>query len=316
MTRKVSFVISVCNEEKNLPLLLEELSKLQGSFQSFEAIFIDDGSTDGSFSVLEDFCSRHSWSKLIQFSRNFGHEASIKAGITASTGDAICILDADLQHPPEIARQLAEGILAGKDVLFGRRKVQGIPGFSLRRIFSTLYYFLLRHLTRLPFKEGFTDFFAISRRVKEYLIALQEHYSFARGQIIWPFSQVEYIEYEGPQRKYGKTKYNLRKLFGIAMYSIFTYSRIPVTYFLIASFLSIIVALYILLSSAYDKYVLKLNITGFPTIYGLFFLLLGINVFFCSIIIEYILLIFQNQENRPRYFITKKVNFEGDDPPV
>jgi dolichol-phosphate mannosyltransferase len=258
---------------------------------------------------MKYYSEKYDWIKIVKLSKNFGHEASMKAGIEHASGDAICVLDADLQHPVDIALKLVDEILAGKDIIFGKRKKD--KNMSLRKICNITYYYLLKKLTGLPFQEDFSDFFAISLRVREYVLKLQEQYNFIRGQIMWPFDRIDYIEYEERDRKHGKTKYNFTKLISVAIYSIFTYSKIPVTYFIFSGLFSIMIAVYIVLKSTYEKYILKLHIEGFPTIYSLFMLIIGVNMIFYSIIIEYIMLIFQQQKNKPTYFILEKVNFQN-----
>lgn len=310
MTKKISFVISVYNEANNLPDLLKELDKVRNKYKPLEIIFIDDGSIDRSYSIIKEEAEKSEDIKIIKFSRNYGHEAAMRAGIEYATGDAICVMDSDLQHPVDIAIKITDKILEGKDVVFGKRKCKNLSVFSIRRICSVFYYYLLKKTTKLPLEEGFTDFFAISKKIKEYLLDLKEQYSFIRGQIIWPYREVDYITYEEPKRKFGFSKYNFKTLIGLAIYSMFTYSKIPVTYLLFTALFSTIISLYILIKSTYDRFILKVPIEGFPTIYGLLLLIIGLNLFFYSIIIEYVLIIFQHQKSKPSYFISKEINFD------
>jgi polyisoprenyl-phosphate glycosyltransferase len=223
----LSIVVPVYNEEQSLPLLREQLSKLVHELLcKVEIILVDDGSVDRTHALMHDWAVADPTVKLIALSRNFGHQIAITAGMDASSGDAVVIMDADLQDPPSLIPEMVRGYCAGYDVVYGQRTERdGETRF--KRATASLFYRVMRRFVdpRLPADTG--DFRLVSRRVIEDLRRIREHDRFVRGIVAWVgFAQLA-VPYRRAARVAGTTKYPLIKMMRLAFDAIVSFSDLP-----------------------------------------------------------------------------------------
>lgn len=301
----VSVVIPAYNEEAVLPAMLERLKALQKECHSLrlEFLFVDDGSTDNTRSILEQahyssgFC-------LISFSRNFGHQAAVSAGINHATGDYIAIIDGDLQDPPEAIPGMVNLLLeTGSDVVYGVRRRRKEPAY--KRFSYYLFYRLLRRLTPISIPLDSGDFSVISKRVARVINEMPEKHRFVRGLRSYVgFKQVPFY-YSRDSRAAGNPKYTFVKLMGLAADGIFTFSEIPLK---IATCLglSISIASFLFgLSIIIWRLISGAVLPGFATLsVGLFFLG-GVQLLCLGILGEYIGRIHSEVKMRPSYVVDK-----------
>jgi dolichol-phosphate mannosyltransferase len=230
---KISLVISVYNEEDVLPIFWEELVEHMERMRehTFEVIWVNDGSSDSSQSLInkiekEDQSERRSHIS-IEFSRNFGHEAAMTAGINDSTGDAVICLDADLQHPPSKIPEMIQSFSEGNDIVIMSRKSREDHGVFKRGL-SRWFYRLLNNLSDFKFEENASDFFLISKRVAEFLEwNYNERNRFIRGFIQTIGFNRKTLEFDAPKRQGGESKYSFRTLLSLANIAIFSFSKKP-----------------------------------------------------------------------------------------
>jgi len=305
--KKISVIFSVFNERESLPLLfsrvIEEISHLP---YAFELIFVDDGSTDGSEQVIRSFPADDSSNyrvRMIRFSRNYGHEAAMTAGIDHCRGDAVICMDADLQHPPELIREMIACFESGNDIVtMIRSRNNGLSSLSNR--FSTLFYKIINLLSPVSLKENASDFFLISGKVAAILrSSFRERNRFLRGIVQTLGFPHTSIEYSAPARVAGKTKYPFLKLSAFTLQALVSFSKTPLFLGIWCGFIfglfSVILALYTLWTylsgtnppSGYTTIVLFLSLS-----FSILFFLIGI----MGIYIGYL---FDEQKQRPLYLV-------------
>lgn len=301
----VSVVIPVYNEEAVLPVMLERLEALRKACHPLrlEVLFVDDGSTDNTRRILEQAYYASGF-YLISFSRNFGHQAAVSAGINHATGDYIAIIDGDLQDPPEAIPGMVNLLLeTGADVAYGVRRRRKEPPY--KRLSYYMFYRLLRRLTPISIPLDSGDFSVISRRVARVINDMPEKHRFVRGLRSYAgFTQVPFY-YSRDSRAAGDPKYTFAKLMSLAADGIFTFSEIPLK---ISTFLGLSISVVsLLLGIVFILWRLSSGavLPGFATLsVGLFFLG-GVQLLCLGILGEYIGRIHSEVKMRPSYVVDK-----------
>ena len=222
-----SIVVPVYNESQSLDHCIERLtSVMQGLGEPFELVFVDDGSSDESFSILERHTRADSRIHTLSLSRNFGHQAALFAGLEASRGQAVISLDADLQHPPELIPQMIERWRQGSEVVYTVKKAnQSIS--RTRRVAMACAYSLIRFSTGLVLSFGQSDFRLLDRAVVDAIVRMPERRKFLRGLVSWAGFRQSALEYEPALRYAGASKYSYKRLFRLAFDGLFSFSVLP-----------------------------------------------------------------------------------------
>lgn len=253
--KKVSIVIPMYNEEEvanksytKIKDILENLKQYE-----YEIIFVNDGSKDSTLSILQKIAKENEKVKVLSFSRNFGHQAAVTAGIKEVAGDAIVIIDADLQDPPELIPQMLELWEDGNEVIYGKRKAR--KGESLFKLMTAkMFYNTLNALSDVDIPKDTGDFRLVDRKVVDTINNLSEHNKFLRGLFSWVGYKQYAYEYERQERKAGKTKYPLKKMLKLASDGIVSFSTKPLKIVgglgIITIIISIIILIYSLISYA------------------------------------------------------------------
>lgn len=300
--KRVSLVFPVYNEEKVLPFLYERVCQIIGQLDyDFEVILINDGSRDTSLSLMKQFHQADSRFKIIDFSRNFGHQVAITAGIDFATGDAVILMDADLQDPPELVPQLLSKWNEGYQVVYGIRKTRKEHIF--KRMAYALFYRILEYISDIPIPLDAGDFCLMDRVVIDTLKSMQERNRFVRGLRSWAgFRQIG-LAYSREKRYRGEVKYTLSKLMNLALDGIFAFSYFPLRLASYTGFIISIVSFLGILIYLYKKLVVGGEPQGFPTLVILILFMGGIQLIFLGIIGEYIGRIYDEVKKRPNYVI-------------
>ena len=315
---KLSIIIPCYNEEEVLPLTLEKLKTLSNEwssrddFKSFEFLFVDDGSQDGSAELLAEATIACQQFKVIHFSRNFGHQAALLAGYEFAKGDVIVSLDADLQHPPEFIMTMLDKIKEGHDVVYAARQTQKDESWFKRKT-SELFYWLMKKLG-VSIIPHHADFRMITRRTLNAFLKFNENNLFIRATFPIVGFPSCIIYYDRPGRKAGKTKYPLRKMLEFAIDGLTSFSVVPLR---ICSMVGLVVSLFALLMLLYSIVVKIFGgaIPGWTSTVAPLYLLGGVQLLFLGIVGEYIGKIYFEVKNRPRYIIQETVNFGEDNVP-
>ncbi len=312
MTQKESLtvVIPVYNEESCLEELIARLLKLKNNSDNveFSFIFVNDGSRDKSLDILTRYAETYSFFKIINLSRNFGHQMAITAGIDYANSDYVAIMDADLQDPPELIEKLYEKIKEGYDVVYAKRiKRRGESFFKLAT--ARLFYFFLNKLGRIDFPLNTGDFRLFNHKVLNSFKNMREQHRFIRGMIPWLGFNSAPVYYERDRRFAGNTKYPVRKMFIFALDAIFSFSNAPLR---IGSYIGLSMISFSILGGIfmlYLRFFTSYYVPGIPAVILSIILLSGVQIFMIGIVGEYIGRIFQETKNRPLYIVDRLINF-------
>lgn len=306
---KLSVVVSVYNEEKALREFYKETNKIleqiKNSGWEHELIFVNDGSADNSLSILEELAKEDHDVKLISFSRNFGHEAAMIAGIDHSTGDGIICMDADLQHPPECIPQIIEKFDAGYEVINMVRTKNESAGL-IKNITSSGFYWLINHISDVHFEPNASDFFAISSHVAQVLKDnYREKVRFLRGYVQNVGFKKTNIEYEARARVAGESKYSIKKLFIFSINTILCFSNMPLKLGIYAGVFSAALGVLVMVYTLCTRQGAP---SGYATIVVLLCFMFAMMFLLIGIIGEYIAILFTELKDRPVYIIEKTEN--------
>jgi len=299
----LSVIIPVFNEAKILEELIRRIvSSIEQVTMRYEVIFVNDGSTDRTQEILKAICRDNARIHYISFSRNFGHQIAISAGMDFSTGDAIVTIDGDLQDPPELIAEMYREYQAGFKVVYAKRKVRkGETWF--KRFTARLFYRVLAKLVSFSIPLDVGDFRLISRDVLHYLKQMKEYDKFIRGQIAWLGFKSTYVLFDRDERRYGKTNYPFRKMLRLAFNGITGFSDTPLK---VATTLGFVVCFISFIIGAYAVYAYFAGLQKLPgwasTMVTVTFLG-GAQLLSLGIIGEYISRIISNVRNRPLYVI-------------
>ena len=307
--RKLSVVVSVYNEEKALREFYKETNKIleqiRKSGWEHELIFVNDGSSDNSLSILEELAKEDHDVKLISFSRNFGHEAAMIAGIDHSTGDGIICMDADLQHPPECIPKMIEKFDAGYEVIIMVRTKNESAGL-IKNITSSGFYWLINHISVVHFEPNASDFFAISRHVAQVLKDnYREKVRFLRGYVQNVGFKKTNIEYEARARVAGESKYSIKKLFIFSINTILCFSNMPLKLGIYAGVFSAALGVLVMVYTLCTRQGAP---SGYATIVVLLCFMFAMMFLLIGIIGEYIAILFTELKDRPVYIVEKTEN--------
>lgn len=312
-TQDLSVVIPIYNEEETLPRLHQRLVEVLNNIgMSYEIIFINDCSTDNSFNIMEEFNRLDKRIKILSFSRNFGHQAAITAGINFSKAKAVVVMDGDLQDPPEIIPKFVEKWKLGYEVVYGIRTKRKEP--ILKRALYKVYYRLLSKLSDIDIPLDSGDFCLMDSKVVSLLNSIPERNRFVRGLRRWVgFKQVG-LEYERAKRYKGSPKYTFLKLSKLGLDGIISFSGIPLrvagfTGFIISS-ASVIYSVVILINRIINT---SGQIPGWTSIVVGISFLGGIQLMVMGLLGEYIIRIFDEVKRRPLYVLNAAVGFHNKD---
>ena len=314
--KKISVVIPMYCEEEVADIcykrVVNNLKKLSDKY-SYEIIFINDGSKDSTLEILKKIASNDDNVKIISFSRNFGHQAAVTAGIRNVTGDVVIIMDADLQDPPELFNGMIEKWEEGYEVVYGKRRTR--EGESIFKLLTAkMFYNTLNKLSEIEIPKDTGDFRLVDRKVIDVIATLPEHNKFLRGLFSWVgFNQYPY-EYNRVNRVAGKTKYPFKKMFKLATDGILSFSAKPLKVVGAIGFFSVIVSIAILAYSIVS-FVFKLNslTPGWTSIMCTMTFIGGIILISLGMIGEYIARIYEESLGRPEYIIDELINFKGEE---
>ncbi len=302
---EISVVIPVFNEQEILDELYDRLTRTVGSITSdYELIFVNDGSRDLSLSKIMALAGQDEKVYYINFSRNFGHQLAVTAGLDHCRGRAVVIIDADLQDPPELIPEMYAKYREGYEVVYARRT--GRKGESwFKKASARMFYRMLRRMTSIEIPLDTGDFRLIDRRIVEQLKLMPEQNKFLRGQIAWMGFRQTFVEFERDARKYGKTGYPFGKMLRFALDGITGFSDKPLRFVTNVGILVSSIAFIIIIYAVISHFFLHCTITGWTSLIISSMFIGGIQLVSIGIIGEYISRINTNVRNRPLYIIEK-----------
>ncbi len=304
----LSLVIPVYNEEE---VLKESFSRMDTAMKStgypYEIVYVNDGSRDGTLQQLRELASAHSQVKVLSFSRNFGHQLAVTCGMDAAKGDALIIIDVDLQDPPELIPQMIKMWESGADIVYGKRLKRKGETF-LKKLTAAMYYRLLSWMSAYPIPLDTGDFRLIGRCVADQFLLMREHNRFLRGMSAWMGYNAVPIEYERQERFAGSTKYTLKKMLRLASDGITGFSDKPLT--LPMQFGIALLALSGLGLVALIVLACVSGVAPWLWAAGGILLVQGLSLFFMGLQGMYFGRIYDEVKGRPLYIVSEKLNLE------
>lgn len=304
--KKISIIIPAYNEEESLPMLYERLKKLMDEQKNyeFEVLFVNDGSKDKTIKIIKEFRQKDNRISYVDFSRNFGKEIAMIAGLDYAKGDAVIFMDADLQDPPELIPELIKYWEDGYDDVYARRSSRKGETW-LKKFTSKMYYRVLQSLTRVPIQKDTGDFRLLDRRCVNALKKLRESQRCSKSMFSWIGYNKKEVLYERDPRIAGSTKWNYRRLIDLAIDGITSFTTSPLrisTYLSIPTFLALFIYfIYVIVKC----FVVKEMIQAYQAIILLILFFSGIQILLFGIIGEYLGRIFNETKNRPLYFVNE-----------
>jgi glycosyltransferase involved in cell wall biosynthesis len=313
---QLSVVIPVYNEAEALPALIAALTRvLASSRYTYEIIFVDDGSSDDTTKVLRQAASENPRVKVLFFSRNFGHQAAITAGLDFAAGEAVAVMDADLQDPPELLPQMVALLDQGYDVVSAQR-MKRTGDSMLKRLTAKMFYWLMRKMVDERIQPEVGDFRLLSRRAILAIRQLREQHRFMRGMVAWIGLREVILPYERSPRVAGTTKYSGWKMMRFAWTAISSFSALPLR---LSVFLGFFVAACGFGYAAYSVFaaeVLKATVPGWTSLVCLNIIFSGAMLVAVGLVGEYVARIYEEAKGRPLYVVADSANVSTIQPDV
>ncbi len=304
MNTALTVIIPIFNEEQNIPTLFNRLKDVVSNLGiTHEFIFINDGSRDQSLKLIKELAVKDSNVRYINFSRNFGHQIAVTAGIDASKGETIAIIDADLQDPPELIGEMYNKMKEGYEVVYARRKSRAGESF-MKKYTAKMFYRLLAKITSVKIPVDTGDFRIIHRKIVDVLKEMPEQQKYLRGQIAWIGFNQTYIEYDRSERLGGETGYTYKKMMRLALDGITSFSNFPLKFATMAGFVVSGITFLLSLYALYARFVSKDFVPGWTSLILAVLFIGGVQLISIGIIGEYISRLSANVRKRPLYIVS------------
>ncbi len=308
MEKKLISVIVPCyNEQEVLPLFREEILRVSGEMTEkyphleFEFLFINDGSRDKTLEILREYAKEDSRFRYVSFSRNFGKEAGMLAGLENSRGDYVVIMDADLQHPPRLMPEMYEYVASGEYDCAGTRRVSRKGEPKLLSFFARSFYKVINKISQTQIVDGAQDFRFMTRQMVNAILDMPEYNRFSKGIFSWVGFRTKYIEVENTERAAGKTTWNFWKLLMYSFEGITAFSTAPLFLSVIMGIIFLILALAMVIKTL----ICKEPMEGYPVIVSLVCLASGVQLFCMGVMGQYISKTYMEVKRRPRYLVAE-----------
>ena len=301
----LSIVLPAYNEEQNIPNTVKVLTgMLTENDIDYELVFVSDGSRDATFAQIQKAAEENPKVRGAEFSRNFGKEAAIFAGLSLAAGDAVVVMDCDLQHPPEVVLEMWKLWRGGAEVVEGIKESRGRESLA-HKLSAGLFYKVMSRLIKMDMNAS-SDFKLLDRKVVDVLLGLPERNTFFRALSFWAGFRREYVSYEVQERQYGKSKWSSLSLMKYAVTNATSFSTLPLQLVTVMGVVSILfsVALFI---QTLAKYLSGTAVEGFTTVILLLLIIGGFLMLSLGIIGHYIARIYEEVKGRPKYIISKTV---------
>jgi polyisoprenyl-phosphate glycosyltransferase len=303
----ISVVVPSYNEEGNISTLVKKLKTVIPG--DFEVIFVDDGSSDDTLTNIKKLASKDKSIKYVSFSRNFGHQSALRAGLASAKGDAVISMDADMQQPPEVIPELIKAWENGFDIVYTVRK-DTISASKLRKLASKWFYGLMNYLSDLNIEEGAADFRLLDRKVVNVINNLPETQLFVRGFVSWCGFKQYAVSYVAAERFSGKSKYSFKKLVSFALNGITQFSVKPLRLAMTAGVISALSGLVYGLYAIFDYFIRDNKTSGWTSMILAILIMGGIQLCVMGILGEYLGKLFMQTKGRPD-FIIQEENISG-----
>lgn len=304
----ISLVLPIHNEEGNIRELYDRSKKVLSDLGCYEIIFVNDGSIDSSLEMLASICEKDKNVKVIDFSRNFGHQVAITAGIKNASGQSVIVMDSDLQDPPEVIRDLFAKWREGFEVVHAKRKTR--KDGLIKKITAFIFYRIMKRLASVDITEDAGDFYLMDRQAVTAMNEIGEISRFMRGLTAWIGFKRTHIFFDRMDRKSGKTAYSFKKMIKLAVDGMTSFSHLPLKLATYLGLLSVLIGFVLGVYAIYQKiYFPQTTAQGWASLILTILFLGGIQLMILGMIGEYIGRIYTETKKRPLYIVKRRINF-------
>lgn len=304
----ISVVVPCYNEEESLPLFYDEIIRVSDSMKAendveFEFVFVNDGSRDKTLILLRELAEKDSRVRYVSFSRNFGKEAAMIAGLEHTKGDYVVLLDADLQHPPKLIPQMYEYVSSGEYDCAATRRISRKGEPKLLSFFAGQFYRIINKISQTQIVNGAQDFRFMTRQMVDAIISMSEYHRFSKGIFSWVGFNTKFIEIENTERAAGTTTWNFKKLFLYSLEGIMAFSTAPLALPIFLGILSCIIAVIIFIVTLVQFFASDMSMARFANIVCLIMLMSGITMICTGINGLYLSKTYMEVKHRPKYIV-------------
>lgn len=312
----LSVIVPCYNEEENIRDFYDELCKNTEFFEekgiAFEILYVDDGSKDKTVSEVKKLCAEDTRVRLVSFSRNFGKEAAIYAGLQKCKGDFAVLMDADLQDPPALLPKMYSYIEQGYDSVATRRVTRkGEP--VIRSFFARMFYRLMNRISRTEIVDGARDYRLMTRQVVDAILAMSEYNRFTKGIFGWVGYETKWLEYENVERRKGETKWSFWKLFLYSLEGIIAFSTAPLTIASVMGVLFCVLAFAMIVFTIVRKLLFDDPTSGWPSLVCIIMMVSGVQLFCLGILGQYLSKTYMEVKKRPIYLVKEETGAAQDE---
>lgn len=302
---KISIIVPCYNEEEAIPYFYEEIIKLKKEMKEvdFEYLFVNDGSRDNTLNVLREYGKKDKHVRYISFSRNFGKEAAMYAGLKESTGDYVAIMDADLQDPPALLPKMYDLIKHESYDTVGTRRVTRKGEPPIRSFFARMFYKIINKMSKVEMVDGARDYRLMKRQVVDAIISLEEYNRYSKGLFSFVGFDTKWLEYENVERVAGETKWSFWKLFVYALEGITAFSTVPLVMAGVIGLIFCLIAFIMIIVIISKTLIWGDAVSGWPSLTCIIFLVSGVQMFGIGIIGQYLSKTYLETKKRPIYII-------------
>lgn len=307
--KKLSIIVPCYNEEEVLPLFYAEITRVMDEMKrtyaelTFELLFIDDGSRDKTLTQLRELATKDQRVRYISFSRNFGKEAGMFAGLENATGDFVVVMDADLQHPPSFLPEMYSYVRDGEYDCATTRRVSRKGESKVRSWFARKFYRIMNKISQTEIVDGAQDFRFMSRQMVDAILSMREYNRFSKGIFSWVGFKTKYIEYENVERAAGTTAWSFWSLFRYSLEGIFAFSTAPLAIASVLGLVSCVIAFLMMIWIIIKTLAFGEAVAGFPSIMCAIFLLGGLQMFCIGVLGQYLSKTYLETKQRPIYIV-------------
>lgn len=307
--KKLSIIVPCYNEEEVLPLFYAEITRVMDEMKrtyaelTFELLFIDDGSRDKTLTQLRELATKDQRVRYISFSRNFGKEAGMFAGLENAAGDFVVVMDADLQHPPSFLPEMYSYVRDGEYDCATTRRVSRKGESKVRSWFARKFYRIMNKISQTEIVDGAQDFRFMSRQMVDAILSMREYNRFSKGIFSWVGFKTKYIEYENVERAAGTTAWSFWSLFRYSLEGIFAFSTAPLAIASVLGLVSCVIAFLMMIWIIVKTLAFGEAVAGFPSIMCAIFLLGGLQLFCIGVLGQYLSKTYLETKQRPIYIV-------------
>lgn len=304
----ISIIVPCFNEEESLPLFYAEMEKIKSQIDdNFEYIFVNDGSKDRTLQVLRDLNQADKNVHYLSFSRNFGKEAALYAGLKHATGDLVTVMDADLQDPPELLLTMKSMLEKNPDLdCVGTRRTTRDGEPPIRSFFAKMFYKLINKISQVEMVDGARDFRLMRRQMVDAILEVSEYNRFSKGIFAWVGFRTEYLEYKNVERVAGKTSWSFWQLLNYSLEGIINFSDAPLTIAFLGGVAACLLAFFLIMIVIVRTLIFGDPTSGWPSMVSIILFLGGFQLLTIGILGKYIGKIFMETKKRPIYVIKEK----------